>query len=102
MASAAKAELGALYLNAKEAVYLQQILIEMGHPQPQTPIQTDNMTAEGVTNKKNTAKMHQSNGYAISLAPQLQVPRPIQSILATEEGKSGGLFYKTPPSQSPH
>jgi hypothetical protein len=24
----------------------------MGHPQPQTPIQTDNMTAEGVTNKK--------------------------------------------------
>ncbi len=49
-ASAAKAELGALYLNAKEAVYLQQILIEMGHPQPQTPIQTDNTTAEGVTN----------------------------------------------------
>jgi hypothetical protein len=52
MASAAKAELGALYLNAKEAVYLWQILIEMGHSQPQTPIQTDNTTAEGVTNKK--------------------------------------------------
>jgi hypothetical protein len=52
MASAAKAELGALYLNAKEAVYLQQILIEMGHPQPQTPNQTDNTMAEGVTNKK--------------------------------------------------
>ncbi len=52
MASAAKAELGALYLNAKEAVYLRQILIEMGHPQLQTPIQTDNTTAEGVTNKK--------------------------------------------------
>jgi hypothetical protein len=52
MASAAKAELGALYLNAKEAVYLQQILIEMGHPQPQIPIQTDKTTAEGVTNKK--------------------------------------------------
>jgi hypothetical protein len=61
MASAAKAELGALYLNAKEVVYLQQILIEMGHPQPQTPIQTDNMTAEGVTNKKNTANMRLRN-----------------------------------------
>jgi hypothetical protein len=24
----------------------------MGHPQPQTPIQTDNTMAEGVTNKK--------------------------------------------------
>ncbi len=52
MASAAEAELGALYLNAKEAVYLGQILIEMGHPQPKSPIQTDNMMAEGVTNKK--------------------------------------------------
>ncbi len=51
MASAAEAELGVLYLNAKEAVYLQQILIEMGHPQPQTPIQTDNTMAEGVTKK---------------------------------------------------
>jgi hypothetical protein len=53
MSSAAKAELGALYLNTKEAVYLQQILDEMGHdPQPKTPIQTDNMTAEGVINNK--------------------------------------------------
>jgi hypothetical protein len=42
IALAAEAKLGALYLNAKEVVYLHQILIEMGHLQPQTPIQTDN------------------------------------------------------------
>ena len=52
MSSAAEAELGALFLNAKEAVYLRQILTEMGHPQPRTPIQTDNSTAEGVINSK--------------------------------------------------
>ncbi len=52
MSLAAEAELGALYLNAKEAVYLQQILEKMGHPQPKTPMQTDNTTAEGVINKK--------------------------------------------------
>ena len=52
MSSAAEAKLGALYLNAKEAVYLRQILDEMGHPQPKTPIQTDNTTAEGVINNK--------------------------------------------------
>ena len=52
MTSAAEAELGALYLNAKEAVYLRQILDEMGHSQPRTPIQTDNTTAEGVINNK--------------------------------------------------
>ncbi len=53
MSSAAQAELGALYLNAKEAVYLWQILDEMGHPQQKKTIQTDNnMTAEGVINNK--------------------------------------------------
>jgi hypothetical protein len=40
MSSAAEAELGALYLNAKEAIYLRQILHKMGHLQPRTPIQT--------------------------------------------------------------
>jgi hypothetical protein len=52
MSSAAEAELGALYLNAKEAAFLGQILTKMGHPQLQTPIQTNNLTAEGVINHK--------------------------------------------------
>jgi hypothetical protein len=51
MSSAAEAELGALYLNAKETVYLQQILHKKGHSQPPTPIQTDNTMVEGVVNK---------------------------------------------------
>ena len=52
MSSAAEAELGALYINAREAVYLRLILERMGHPQPPTPMQTDNSTAEGVINSK--------------------------------------------------
>ena len=52
MSSAAEAELGALYINAREAVYIRLILERMGHPQPPTPIQTDNSTAEGVINNK--------------------------------------------------
>jgi len=50
MSSAAEAELGGLYINAKEAVYIRNILHEMGYPQPPMPIQTDNSTAEGVIN----------------------------------------------------
>ena len=50
MSSAAEAELGGLYINAKEAIYIRNILTEMGHPQPPTPLQTDNSTAEGVVN----------------------------------------------------
>ena len=52
MSSAAEAEMGALFINAKEAVHLQCILHKMGHPKPHTPIQTDNLTAEGVINSQ--------------------------------------------------
>ncbi len=51
MSSAAKAGLRALYINACEAVPMRQLLTEMGHKQPKTPIQTDNTTAFGVVNK---------------------------------------------------
>eukprot|EP00804_Cyclotella_cryptica_P018370 CCRYP_015487-RA/>CCRYP_015487-RA protein AED:0.13 eAED:0.11 QI:0/0/0/1/0/0.5/2/0/1281 len=52
MSSAAEAEMGALYINARKAVEERQILEEMGHPQPPTPIQTDNSTAEGIINSR--------------------------------------------------
>ena len=48
MSSAAEAELGALYINAREAVYIRLILERLGHPQPPTPMQTDNSTAAGI------------------------------------------------------
>jgi hypothetical protein len=48
MSSAAEAELGALFINAKTAVSMRQTLEEMGHPQPRTPIQTDNSTAHAL------------------------------------------------------
>jgi hypothetical protein len=47
MSSAAEAELGALYINARETIPMQQVLKEMGHKQPPTPIQTNNSTALG-------------------------------------------------------
>jgi hypothetical protein len=56
MSSAAEAKLRAIYLNAKEAIYLLQILSKMGHAQPRTTIQTDNTTAEGVINNKKLPK----------------------------------------------
>jgi hypothetical protein len=48
MPSAAKAELGALYVNPCEAIPQRQLLEEMGHLQPPTPMQTDNSTTFGV------------------------------------------------------
>jgi len=50
LASATKAELGTLFLNAKHACPLQIALHKLGHPQPATPIQTDNTTATSIAN----------------------------------------------------
>lgn len=58
MASATKAELGALYMNAQEAVGLRNCLEAMGFSQPATLLKTDNSTANGILN--NTMKQKTS------------------------------------------
>ena len=50
MASAAEAELAALFITAHEMISHRQTLIDMGWPQPKSPIQTDNSTAAEVVN----------------------------------------------------
>jgi hypothetical protein len=52
MASATEAELAALYIMAREAVFTHIILQELGHKQHATSLQTDNSTAKGVVNGK--------------------------------------------------
>ena len=49
-ASAAEAELGALFLNTQELIRLRLALKNMGHPQPPTPIHCDNKCAVGIIN----------------------------------------------------
>ena len=58
LSSATEAELGALFLNGKEAAMLRTTLTDMGHPQPATPIQTDNACAAGICN--DTVKQRRS------------------------------------------
>ena len=58
MASATEAEVGALFHNAQDACQIRTTLEFLGHPQPPTPIQTDNSCAEGIVN--NTVKQKRS------------------------------------------
>jgi hypothetical protein len=50
MYSAAEAEIGAVFINSKEGAVLCTSLEELGHPQPPTPMETDNTTATGYSN----------------------------------------------------
>jgi len=58
VASTAEAELGALFLNCKQATLFRVTLEEMGHPPPPTHVHCDNSTAVGITN--NTVKRQRS------------------------------------------
>ena len=48
MASASEADIYALFYNFKQAVPLRVVMEEMVHPQPRTPVTTDNNTAHGL------------------------------------------------------
>ncbi len=50
MSLAAEAEVGALYINCREAIPTCHTLELMGHPQPPTPMQMDNTIALGIVN----------------------------------------------------
>ena len=58
VASAAEAELGALFHNCQDGIIFRQTLMDMGHPQPKTPVHCDNATAVGIAN--NTVKRQRS------------------------------------------
>jgi hypothetical protein len=48
VASAAEAELGALFHNCQTGMIFQKPLKDLGHPQPKTPVHCDNATAVGI------------------------------------------------------
>ena len=58
VASAAEAELGALFHNCQDGIIFRKTLPDMGHPQPKTPVHCDNATAVGIAN--NTIKRQRS------------------------------------------
>ena len=76
MTSACEAEIGAMFVNAREAVPMRQTLQEMGHPQPKTPMQTDNIaTQQVVTNNvqpKRTKSMDKNFHWLRDRAAQQQ------------------------------
>jgi hypothetical protein len=50
MLSVAEAEIGALYINCREAIPAHHTLEYLGHTQPPTPMQTNNTTALSIVN----------------------------------------------------
>ena len=83
MASAAESKYNALFLNGQSVVLIQTTLTEMGRPQPPTPIQVDNATAVGISNKSIRQKMSKSMDMRFSLNPRQHPPAALQCVLET-------------------
>ena len=60
VASAAEAETGGLFINAQEAIPIRYLLTQLGHPQPPTPIKTDNSTTISFVNSNIRQKKSKS------------------------------------------
>ncbi|KAI2512002.1 Reverse transcriptase (RNA-dependent DNA polymerase) [Fragilaria crotonensis] len=93
LSSAAEAELGALFHNGKEACPLRIALEEMGHPQPATPMATDNNTASGIATDTVKQKQIQSNRHAFLLDSRSCPPRPVQNLLEQRPNQPCRLFF---------
>ena len=78
--AAAEAEMGALYINAREAIPMRITLEEMGHRQPPTPMQADYYT-------KHHAPKHHKN-----IRPEILTPVKILNELRTRLGKQLPVF----------
>ena len=60
VSSAAEAETSGVFINAQLAIPIRHTLVSLGHPQPPTPIKTDNSTAAGHINSNMQQKRSKS------------------------------------------
>eukprot|EP00804_Cyclotella_cryptica_P002223 CCRYP_018253-RA/>CCRYP_018253-RA protein AED:0.45 eAED:0.43 QI:0/0/0/1/0/0/2/0/219 len=103
MSSAAEAEMGALYTNARKGVEIRNILEEMGHKQP--PTRTIQQPKASSTHACN--ETHKSDGHAFSLTPRSRrKPATIPFLLAPRHTATRGLldeasFPHTPSPNAP-
>ena len=75
LASTAEVDIGAPFTNAQEALPIRQMLCDIGHPQPTTPMQVDNTIAFGFANsiiKQKRSKSIDMNYYWIQDRTNLQ------------------------------
>ena len=101
-ASAAEAELGALFLNEMEARIKRLTLDEIGHPQPPTPIHVHNTTAVGIVN--DTIKRQRSR--AMNMRYFWLLCQEAQNILAVKyhsgQENLGDMPTKTTMARKPN
>jgi hypothetical protein len=97
--SVAEAECSGVYNNAQLALPMRVALEELGHPQPKTPLKTDNSTAAGFANK--SMRQKRSKSWDMRLNWLRDRIAQMQFQIFWDEGKNNQGDYPTkhwPPS----
>jgi hypothetical protein len=100
LASAAEAELAALFHNGREACPIRTTLEELGHAQPATPIQTDNSTAAGIAN--DTVKQKRSKAIDMLFYWIRDRVRQGQFVICWKKGSHNRADYFTKHHSTAH
>ena len=100
MASATEAELGGFFKNCQNPTSIWTTPTEMFHPQPPTPVATDNTATNSIVNGTSKKKI-QSNRHDILLGARQKTTKPFPHILGGRKEKYGGIFHQTPPNLDP-
>ena len=94
MTSAADAEIGALYINTRQAIPARYQLEEMGHKQPPTPVQTDNTTALGFVNKNINPKATKSTDMQHWFLRDKEDQKQFRYYWSAGKGNDGDYYTK--------
>ena len=93
VASAAEAETSGLFINAGEAIPIRQALIEMGHPQPPTPLKTDNSTELGFIQSNIKQKLSKSWDICLNWLRDCELQK--QFYFYWDRGSTNHAYYHT-------
>ena len=100
VSSTEEAELGALFINCREAIPARHALKAMGHEQPPTPMQTDNTTTHGVVIKNIASKRLKYMDMKLHWL-RCRISQNFLPLLATRTQKLRQLRNKTPRGNPP-
>ena len=100
MSSATESELAAVYIMAKEAVYIRIILEEMGQKTP-TPTANRQRDIRCSVQWQDSTKAHKGNEHAVLPVERQRVPETIQNIPETRKVKLCRLLDKVSHGSTP-
>ena len=95
VSSFAESEVAGIYHNARITIPIRQTLQSLNHPQPPTPLKTDNWTATGFVYDNIQQKTIKSMGHALLLAEGPPNTTTIQHLLGERSQQRQWIIYKT-------